>query len=134
MTTLLLQSTLSPTSGDPLHSAFEHHPRLLSLPDSVQDDVRLRKLGLVRGLIEASLRSDAAPPPSLRLQPNRSGTHTNNNNNDSSNYSHDSSGGRVAMGEGGAAHYGTKPGHFETSKIPFPTSEGVSEVSERASE
>ena len=29
-------------------------------------------------------------------------------------------------------HYGTKPGHFETSKIYFPTSEGVSEVSERA--
>ena len=26
-------------------------------------------------------------------------------------------------------HYGTKPGHFETSKIYFPTSEGVSEVS-----
>ena len=24
-------------------------------------------------------------------------------------------------------HYGTKPGHFETSKIYFPTSEGVSE-------
>ena len=31
-------------------------------------------------------------------------------------------------------HYGTKPGHFETSKIHSPTSEGVSEVSERASE
>ena len=31
-------------------------------------------------------------------------------------------------------HYGTKPGHFETSKIHFPTSEGVSEVSERANE
>ena len=29
-------------------------------------------------------------------------------------------------------HYGTKPGHFETSKIHFPTSEGVSKVSERA--
>ena len=29
-------------------------------------------------------------------------------------------------------HYGTKPGHFETSKIHFPTSEGVSEVSERS--
>ena len=26
-------------------------------------------------------------------------------------------------------HYGTKPGQFETSKIHFPTSEGVSEVS-----
>ena len=26
-------------------------------------------------------------------------------------------------------HYGTKPGHFETSKTYFPTSEGVSEVS-----
>ena len=26
-------------------------------------------------------------------------------------------------------HYGTKPGHFETSIIHFPTSEGVSEVS-----
>ena len=33
-----------------------------------------------------------------------------------------------------APHYGTKPGHFETSKIHFPTSEGVSEVSERANE
>ena len=31
-------------------------------------------------------------------------------------------------------HYGTKPGHFETSKICFPTSKGVSEVSERANE
>ena len=31
-------------------------------------------------------------------------------------------------------HYGTKPGHFETSKIHLPTSEGVSEVSERANE
>ena len=31
-------------------------------------------------------------------------------------------------------HCGTKPGHFETSKIHFPTSEGVSEVSERANE
>ena len=29
-------------------------------------------------------------------------------------------------------HYGTKPGHIETSKIHFPTSEEVSEVSERA--
>ena len=28
-------------------------------------------------------------------------------------------------------HYGTKPGHFETSIIHFPTSKGVSEVSER---
>ena len=33
-----------------------------------------------------------------------------------------------------ALHYGTKPGQFETSKIHFPTSEGVSEVSERANE
>ena len=32
------------------------------------------------------------------------------------------------------AHYVTKLGNFETSKIYFPTSEGVSEVSERASE
>ena len=32
------------------------------------------------------------------------------------------------------SHYGTKPGHFQTSKIHFPTSEGVSEVSERANE
>ena len=30
-------------------------------------------------------------------------------------------------------HYGTKPGHFETLMIYFPTSEGVSEVSERVS-
>ena len=33
-----------------------------------------------------------------------------------------------------AVHYGTKPGHFETSIFQFPTSEGVSEVSERANE
>ena len=31
-------------------------------------------------------------------------------------------------------HCGAKSGHFETSIIHFPTSEGVSEVSERASE
>ena len=40
------------------------------------------------------------------------------------------------LGNGVTSHYGTKPGHFETSKIHFPTSEGVSEVSgasERAS-
>ena len=30
------------------------------------------------------------------------------------------------------AHYGTKPGNFETSIIHFPTSKGVSEVSEQA--
>ena len=28
--------------------------------------------------------------------------------------------------------YGTKSSHFETSKIHFPTSEGVSEVNKRA--
>ena len=33
-----------------------------------------------------------------------------------------------------SAHYGTKPGHFQTLKIHFPLSEGVSEVSERANE
>ena len=33
-----------------------------------------------------------------------------------------------------STHYGTKPGHFETSQIHFPTSEGVSEVSERVNE
>ena len=33
-----------------------------------------------------------------------------------------------------SSHYGTKPGHFEKSKIHFPTREGVSEVSERANE
>ena len=38
-------------------------------------------------------------------------------------------GAAAAAGEG--AHYGTKPGHFETSKIHFPSSE---EVSERANE
>ena len=32
-----------------------------------------------------------------------------------------------------AVHYGTKLGHLETLKIHFPMSEGVSEVSERAS-
>ena len=30
-------------------------------------------------------------------------------------------------------HYGTKPGHLETLRIHFLTSEGVSEVSEQAS-
>ena len=34
--------------------------------------------------------------------------------------------------EGEGMHYATKPGHFETSIIHFPTSEGVSEVSKRA--
>ena len=32
----------------------------------------------------------------------------------------------------GTVHYGTKPGHFEASRIHSPTSEGVSEVSKRA--
>ena len=40
----------------------------------------------------------------------------------------------LAAGGHGRTHYGTKPGHFETSKIHFPTSSGVSEVSERANE
>ena len=31
-------------------------------------------------------------------------------------------------------HSGTKPGHFESSIIHFPTSKGVSKVSERANE
>ena len=30
-------------------------------------------------------------------------------------------------------HFGTKPGHFESSIIHFPTSEGVSKVTERVS-
>ena len=30
-----------------------------------------------------------------------------------------------------ATHYGTRPGRFETSKIHFPTSEGVSKVSDQ---
>ena len=34
----------------------------------------------------------------------------------------------------GAAHYGTKPGHFETSKIHFPMSEEASERVSGASE
>ena len=45
ITTLLLQSTLTPTSGDTLHSVFEHHPRHHSLPDTLQKDVRVKKLG-----------------------------------------------------------------------------------------
>ena len=45
ITTLLLQSTLTPTSGDTLHSVFEHHPRHHSLPDALQKDVRVKKLG-----------------------------------------------------------------------------------------
>ena len=39
--------------------------------------------------------------------------------------------GEWGAGESGAAQW-TKPGHFETSKIHFPTSEGVSVVSKRA--
>ena len=39
-------------------------------------------------------------------------------------------GGGRGGGEDGEAHVGIKLGHFETSKIHFPTSEGVSEVSE----
>ena len=35
---------------------------------------------------------------------------------------------------GAPFHYGTIPGNFETLKIQFPTSEGVSEVSKRAIE
>ena len=31
-------------------------------------------------------------------------------------------------------HYGTKPGYYETLRIHFPTSKGVSEVSEQANE
>ena len=31
-----------------------------------------------------------------------------------------------------SSHYGTKPGHSGSSKIHFPTSEGVSKVSDRA--
>ena len=41
---------------------------------------------------------------------------------------------QIKMAQVHTSHYGTKPGHFETSKIHFPTSEGVSEVSERANE
>ena len=37
---------------------------------------------------------------------------------------------REEVGAATAVHCGTKPGHFETSKIHFPTNEGVSEVSE----
>ena len=36
--------------------------------------------------------------------------------------------------DGKTAHYGTKPGQFETLIIHFPTSEGVSDVSERVNE
>ena len=43
-------------------------------------------------------------------------------------------GGGRGGGEDGETHFGIKPGHFETSKIHFPTSEGVSEVSKRANE
>ena len=41
---------------------------------------------------------------------------------------------KIYIQGGEEMHYGTKPGHFETSKIHFPPSEGVSEVSERANE
>ena len=34
---------------------------------------------------------------------------------------------RAMRGGGSEAHYGTKPGHFEISKIHFPTSKGVKE-------
>ena len=40
----------------------------------------------------------------------------------------------VSAASAPVVHYGTKPGHFETSKIYSPTSEGLSEVSERANE
>ena len=45
-------------------------------------------------------------------------------------------GGKSLRGEAvrKGVHYGTKPGHFKTSKIHIPTSKGVSEVSERANE
>ena len=35
--------------------------------------------------------------------------------------------------QSGTLHYGTKPGHFETSKIHFPTSERGERMSERTS-
>ena len=38
------------------------------------------------------------------------------------------------QGENETMHYGTKPGHFETSIIHFSTSLGESEVSEQANE
>ena len=41
---------------------------------------------------------------------------------------------KAAVVEKAAVLYATKPGHFETSKIHFPTSKEVSKVSERASE
>ena len=41
---------------------------------------------------------------------------------------------KAAVVEKAAVLYATKPGHFETSKIHFPTSKEVSEVSERANE
>ena len=37
-------------------------------------------------------------------------------------------------GAGSPLHYGTKTGHFETLRIHFPMSEGVSKVSERVNE
>ena len=49
--------------------------------------------------------------------------------------------GRIELGDDtkdlrftNAMHYGTKPGHLETSKIHFPTSEEVSKESEREDE
>ena len=47
ITTLLLQSTLTPTSGDTLHSVFEHHPRHHSLPDALQNDVQSNSIGIL---------------------------------------------------------------------------------------
>ena len=41
---------------------------------------------------------------------------------------------RLALKAWTKPHYGTKLGHFQTLRIHFSTSEGVSEVSERANE
>ena len=50
-------------------------------------------------------------------------------NNASSKLKHHSFNGTTFVLFHSPVHYGTKPGHFETSIIHFPTSEGVSEVS-----
>ena len=58
----------------------------------------------------------------------------NARNNGKNGVSHSNGAGDASSCATITTHYGTKPGHFETSKIHFPTCEGVSEVSERANE
>ena len=88
------------------------------------------------GVLAAAAAAAAVTPESMTPRPrfNAAATGTAAAGSSSS-----SSGGRDAemrrsSRDDRTAHYGTKPGYIGTSKIHFPTSEGVSEMSKRANE